>query len=133
MPIVYLTRKEHFSSAHRLESKYLTEIQNREVYSKCFGIHGHNYTLKVTLRGTIVKETGMVINITDMKRIIQEHVLKQLDHKNLGDLDYFQNEPSTAENIAIFIWNELKPHFGDLLYEVKLKETENNTAIYRGE
>jgi 6-pyruvoyltetrahydropterin/6-carboxytetrahydropterin synthase len=75
----------------------------------------------------------MVMNITDLKKIIQERVLSLLDHKNLEDLDYFKSTPSTAENIAVFIWRQLKPVLGDLLYKITLDETMNNSVTYKGE
>lgn len=140
-PIGYITRVEQFSSAHRLHSPALSDEENKQLYGPCNNPngHGHNYQLKVTLRGPVDPLTGMVMNISDMKVIIQRAVFVPLDHKNI-DLDcaYFRDGGvvSTAENISVFIWNNLRKEMGDnadLLYEVKLHETMKNIAIYRGE
>jgi 6-pyruvoyltetrahydropterin/6-carboxytetrahydropterin synthase len=140
-PIAYLSRIAYFSSAHRLHSPYLTEEENQITYGKCnnkYG-HGHNYKLKVTLKGPVNKNTGMIMNINDLKHCIQLAIIDKLDHRHLNEeVDYFKEYPSTTENLAIFIWNQLKQELRktgneDILYEIELWETEYNSVIYRGE
>ncbi|XP_044740398.1 6-pyruvoyl tetrahydrobiopterin synthase [Chrysoperla carnea] len=138
MPVAYLTRREHFSACHRLHSPFLDDDTNKEVYGKCNNPngHGHNYDVYVTVRGEIDPSTGMVMNLTDLKYAINVAIMDQLDHKNIDrDCPYFENVVSTTENVAIYIWNELKKVLvkPELLYEVKLYETENNIIVYRGE
>jgi 6-pyruvoyltetrahydropterin/6-carboxytetrahydropterin synthase len=80
--------------------------------------------------------TGMVMNISDIKEIMNEAIMKPLDHKCIDkDVPYFKNVVSTTENVAIFIWNRVKMGLPkpELLYEVKIWETENNIVLYRGE
>jgi len=137
-PFVYLQRRETFSSSHRLHSFDLSEEENKKIFGKCNNPngHGHNYTLLVTVAGRVNKTTGMVINLSDLKVILQEKVLSLVDHKNLDlDVPYFKEGkiPSTTENLAVFIWNELYPTLSDCLYEVKIHETENNVVVYRGQ
>ncbi|XP_043498601.1 6-pyruvoyl tetrahydrobiopterin synthase [Polistes fuscatus] len=137
-PIAYLTRKESISSCHRLHSHQLSEEENREIYGKCnnFWGHGHNYTVEVTVRGPLDPKTGMVMNISDLKVYMKNVLMDRLDHKNLDkDVPYFKNVVSTTENLAIYIYNELKKELPnpDLLYEVKIHETDNNIVYYRGE
>lgn len=137
-PIVYLTRKESISSCHRLHSNFLSEEKNQEIYGKCnnFWGHGHNYTVEVTVRGPLDPVTGMVMNISDLKVYMKNVLMERLDHKNLDkDVPYFKNVVSTTENLAIYIYNELKKEMPkpDLLYEVKIFETDNNIVYYRGE
>ncbi|XP_078047740.1 6-pyruvoyl tetrahydrobiopterin synthase purple isoform X1 [Augochlora pura] len=137
-PIAYLTRKESISSCHRLHSDNLTEEENKEVYGKCnnYWGHGHNYTVKVTVRGPVDPITGMVMNLSDLKLYMKRVVMEQLDHKNLDkDVPYFKNVVSTTENVAIYIFNELRKLMPNpaLLHEVKIYETDNNIVIYRGE
>lgn len=135
--MVYLTRRVTFSAAHRLWSKYLTEEENYAVYDKCANPngHGHNYTLEVTVQGEPDPKTGMVMNLTDMKRITNEQVVNWVDHKHLNhDVPWLEDVVPTAEMLAIKFWERLVRGFPTgLLYEVKLHETENNSAIYRGE
>mmetsp|Transcript_15855 Transcript_15855/g.44903 ORF Transcript_15855/g.44903 Transcript_15855/m.44903 type:complete len:142 (+) Transcript_15855:171-596(+) len=134
--IVRLERRERFSACHRLHSRHLSDEENKTVYGKCNHAngHGHNYVLYVTVEGETDVRTGMVINLADLKVLIKKHVLDQLDHRNIDvDVPYFADgRPSTAENIAVYVWEQLQPHLGGLLFQVKIEETENNFAIYRG-
>lgn len=97
--------------------------------------HGHNYTVEVAIRGPVDRKTGMVMNLADLKQIMTEVVMKPLDHKNIDkDVPHFKNIPSTAENIAVFIWDALFEHLPEpkLLFEVKLWETDKNCVSYKG-
>lgn len=76
------------------------------------------------------------MNITDLKMYMQQVLMEQLDHKNLDkDVDYFKNTVSTTENLAIYVFEEIKKRMPipELLYEVKIHETDKNIVIYRGE
>lgn len=137
MSLVYLTRRATFSAAHRLHSNELSEPENKAIFGKCNNPngHGHNYVLEVTIKGEIDPKTGMVINLVDLKTAMEEAVINEMDHKHLNyDVPLFQEINPTAENMVVVFWKllELKLPKG-LLYEVKLHETENNIAIYRGE
>ncbi len=135
--MVYLTRRTTFSASHRLWSNQLSEVENYSLYDKCANPngHGHNYTLEVTLRGKIDPRTGMVMNLTDIKRITNEQVIDWVDHKHLNyDVSWLEGSIPTTEVLAQKFWERLVQGFPTgLLYEVKLYETENNVAIYRGE
>ncbi|XP_033219232.1 6-pyruvoyl tetrahydrobiopterin synthase isoform X2 [Belonocnema kinseyi] len=136
--IAYLTRKEHISSAHRLHSPQLSDEENKQIYGKCnsFHGHGHNYIVEVTLRGPVDPVTGMVMNITDLSRYMKDVIMDRLDHKNLDkDVPYFKDVVSTSENVAIYIFDEIKKLLPtpELMFEVKLYETDKNIVIYRGE
>jgi 6-pyruvoyltetrahydropterin/6-carboxytetrahydropterin synthase len=133
--IGYISRTESFSAAHRLYIKTLAEAENCALFGKCTNPngHGHNYRVEVTVRGEISPDTGMVADIAELKRVIWEAALDQLDHRNLEmDVPFFEGHISTVENVAVYIWNALKPRIPGL-YEVSVHETDNNRAIYRGE
>lgn len=90
----------------------------------------------VTLFGEINEKTGMIMNMTELKRFMDLAIMKRMDHKNLDkDVDFFKDKPSTTENVAIYIWDQLKSIMErpELLYEVKIYETENNIVTYKGE
>ncbi|QBD79935.1 6-carboxytetrahydropterin synthase [Ktedonosporobacter rubrisoli] len=135
--MVYLTRRVTFSAAHRLWSNQLSEEENYHIYDKCANPngHGHNYILEVTVQGMPDPHTGMVINLTEMKQIINEQVVKWVDHKHLNhDVPWLEGTIPTAEILAIKFWERLEHAFpSDMLYEVTLHETENNVATYRGQ
>ncbi|PVU94226.1 hypothetical protein BB561_002724 [Smittium simulii] len=137
MKIAYLTRKEFFSCAHRLNNNILTKEENIQIFGKCNheNGHGHNYSVTVTLRGEIDLITGMVFNLEKLKKILKDQVLDLLDHKNLDkDVSFFETRPSTVENLAVFIWEQIAESVGrDKMYKVKVKETFKNSAVYMGE
>eukprot|EP00038_Savillea_parva_P004767 m.141933 g.141933 ORF g.141933 m.141933 type:complete len:140 (+) comp11574_c0_seq1:408-827(+) len=137
-PIVYASRTETFSAAHRLHAPGLSDEDNKALYGKCNNpnFHGHNYKITVTVRGPVDPVTGMVINLVDLKQMMKVCIMDVLDHKNVDlDVPYFKEVPSTAENIAVFAWNEIVRLMKAPveLYEIRLDETDKNATIYRGE
>ena len=135
--MIYLTRRASFSASHRLWSKQLTEAENYAIYEKCANPngHGHNYVLEVTVRGISNVQTGMVLNLTELKDAMNEQVVKWVDHKHLNyDVPWLEGSIPTTEVLVVKFWERLLSAFPkDMLYEVKLYETENNVASYRGE
>lgn len=136
-PTVYLSRRATFSASHRLYSPHLSHEENIALFDKCAreNGHGHNYVLKVTVCGTVDPKTGVVIDLKEMERIIDEHVVNKVDHWHLNhDVEPFNEVIPTVENMAVVFWGWLQDALPQgLLYEVKLHETENNVAVYRGE
>ena len=126
---IKLTKKYQFSSAHRLNSDYLNETENVEIYDKCNNLngHGHDYTLYVTIEGQPHPETGLIVPLEKMDGII-EKTLELLDYKHLDkEVEYFKNKISTAENIIQFIWRDLDGKFENAqLNYLTLWETNNN-------
>ena len=126
---IKLTKRYQFSSAHRLNSDFLNEKENIEIYDKCNNIngHGHDYTLYVTVNGQPDSETGMIIPIEKFDTVVGD-TLNQLDYKHLDkEVRFFKDEISTAENIIQFIWKGLEGKFGKAdLDHLALWETNNN-------
>lgn len=135
--MVYVTRREVFSAAHILCNPEWSAEKNVEIFDKCANPngHGHNYTLEVVVAGEPDPATGYVIDLKKLKSIIRESVIAQVDHKHLNyDVPFMQGIIPTAENIAIAIWNQLVDRLpSGKLYSIKLYETENNYAEYKGE
>jgi 6-pyruvoyltetrahydropterin/6-carboxytetrahydropterin synthase len=136
--MIYLTRRERFCAAHRMFRADWTDEQNLTVFGKCSNPnwHGHNYELWVTVKGDPSPEHGFVININTIKDLIKEKIINKIDHKNLNlDVDFMKGKIATTENLAVAIWNELKPCIeeeGASLHCVKIAETENNSIEYYG-
>lgn len=129
-------RKAHFNAAHRLFRADWDDEKNHTVFGKCSNpnYHGHNYELIVGLTGEIDPETGYLIDLKILKQLIEDKIEEQLDHKNLNlEVEYFKTHNPTVENIAVFIYNELRRHL-DKKYEleVTLYETPRNFVVYRG-
>ncbi|KAM4525172.1 6-pyruvoyl tetrahydrobiopterin synthase [Odontesthes bonariensis] len=135
--IGYITRVQSFSACHRLHSIHLSDEENKKVFGKCNNPngHGHNYKVEVTVRGKIDRLTGMVMNLTDLKKYIEKVIMTPLDHRNLDkDVPYFASVASTTENVAVYIWDNMAKILPpNLLYEIKIYETDNNIVVYRGE
>ena len=106
-PEVRLTRRYHFSAAHRAYSTQLSEDENRRVFGSCSHPNGHNYVLSVTIRGAVDAETGMVTDIPALDRVVQEGVVRRLDHQDLNHDPDFSTRPTTGENLAALIWDLL--------------------------
>ena len=135
MPLVYVTRKAHFNAAHRLHNPEKSDEWNRDTFGKCNSAnwHGHNYELDVTVAGEPDPDTGFVVDLADLKKTIAEHVVEPLDHKNLNlDVPFLQGQMTSTEALAVAIWRQLAPHVPGL-HEIALRETPNNSVIYRGE
>lgn len=137
MPIAYVTRRAHFNAAHRLHNPKKSDEWNRRVFGKCNNPnwHGHNYLLEITVAGEPDPDTGYVIDLAELKQVIEERVISKVDHKNLNlEVDFLQGIMPSTENFAIAIWRELESALpSGRLHAVRLQETERNVAEYRGE
>lgn len=136
--MIYIERKERFSAAHQLYNPNWSEEKNDQVFGKCANknFHGHNYTLIVTVKGEINPDTGFVMNLIDLKKVIKDRVISKLDHSNLNhDVDFMKGKFSSTEVLAEEIWKQLQPAisgYGCQLHKIRLVETENNAVEYFG-
>jgi 6-pyruvoyltetrahydropterin/6-carboxytetrahydropterin synthase len=131
---VSVFRKEHFNAAHRLHNPAFDDATNQRLFGKCNNpnYHGHNYELIIKLTGEPDKETGYLMDLKLLSNVIKENVLKRFDHKNLNlDVAEFKNLNPTAENIAVVIYNILRPQINEQLdMQIRLYETERNFVEY---
>ena len=131
---VAIFRREHFNAAHRLFNADWDDKKNMEVFGKCAlpNYHGHNYELIVKITGEPDEKTGYVMDLKKLSDLIEEKVIEKFDHKNLNlDTEEFKNLNPTAENIAIVIYDLLRPHIvkeKDL--QIRLYETPRNFVEY---
>jgi 6-pyruvoyltetrahydropterin/6-carboxytetrahydropterin synthase len=136
--MVYLTRVEHFNAAHKLYNPDWSRGKNDEIFGKCANDnwHGHNYELYVTVKGNPEGDTGFVFDAKKLSLLIKEHVTEKVDHKNLNiDVDFLKGQICSTENLAIGIWDQLKPHLPPQvqLHCIKLYETPRIYVEYFGE
>ena len=138
MKTTYIIRKEHFNSAHKLFREDWSEEKNEEIFGRCSNKnwHGHNFNLFVTVKGIPSVDTGFIINLKVLSKIIKENVINKLDHKNLNlDVQELIGVLPSIENLVIFIWDwlerEIAEHGGKLC-KLRLEETENNFVEYFG-
>ncbi len=136
--MIYITRKENFNAAHKLSRTDWSLEKNKEVFGKCANPnwHGHNYQLFVTVKGEINPDTGFLVDLKWLKKVINTYVIDKLDHQNLNlDVDFMKDKLASTENLAIAIWDILFPFMveeGVSLHAVKVYETENNFVEYFG-
>lgn len=131
---VAVIRREHFNAAHRLYNDQWSDEKNSSVFGKCSlpHYHGHNYELEIKVSGEIDPVTGFVMDLKALSDLINEKVLEKFDHKNLNlDTEEFKNLNPTAENIAVVIYDLLRPHISSSLdLFVRLFETPRNFVEY---
>lgn len=138
MKTVYIVRREHFNAAHKLWREDWSAEKNEEVFGKCSNKnwHGHNFNLFVTVKGVPSEETGFIIDLKELSRIIKRDVIETLDHKNLNlDVSYLAGLLPSTENLIIKIWEILEAPIaeaGGTLAKLRLEETENNSVEYFG-
>ena len=134
--MVTVSRKAHFNAAHRLFRADWSDEKNKSVFGKCSNpnYHGHNYELIVSVTGEIDPETGFVIDMKVLKELIKREIEEAFDHKNLNmEVADFKTLNPTAENIAVVIWNKLRPHIDTVnQLSVTLYETPRNFVSYSG-
>ena len=134
---VYLTRKAEFSAAHYYHNPEFSELENQRIFGKCNNRngHGHNYTLEVTVKGEIDPQTGFVIDLKELKDVLNREVMEAFDHRHLNhEVPEFANQIPTSENIAVAIWNRVtaKLHVAQL-HRVRVYETPDLFVDYYGE
>ncbi len=135
--MIHLTRRIEFSASHYYHNPALSHDENQRLFGKCNNPHGHghNYTLEVTVAGEIDPRTGMVLDLKELKKLLETEVMDRMDHRFLNKevLD-FQTLIPTAENLAMVIWNLLAPKVSQgRLQRVRLYETSDLYVDYYGE
>ena len=135
--MILLTRKAEFSASHYYWIDAWTEEENRRVFGKCANRngHGHNYTLEVTVKGEIDAKTGFVVDLKELKAVMEREVVSVYDHRHLNlEVPEFKTAQPTTENIAIAVWNRLEGKIaGARLHRVRVYEMPDLFADYYGE
>jgi 6-pyruvoyltetrahydropterin/6-carboxytetrahydropterin synthase len=136
--MVYLTRLEHFNAAHKLYNPQWSREKNEDVFGVCANEnwHGHNFELFVTIKGNPDPETGFLFDVKKLSKLIKEHVVDKLDHKNLNiDVPFLQGKMCSTETLAMEIWKQLQPHLPMYvkLHCIKLYETPRIYVEYFGD
>lgn len=137
--MIYVTRKEHFNAAHKLYNPKWSREENEAVFGACANEnwHGHNFELIVTVKGEPNPDTGFVIDLKLLSKIIKEHVVEKLDHKNINmDVDFMQDKLASCEILTMEIWRILDAQIKSVskasLHSIKLYETPRNYVEYFG-
>ena len=135
--MVYLTRKCEFSASHYYHNPEFTPEENQRIFGKCANLdgHGHNYTLEVTVKGDVDSATGFVVDLKQLKDILNDEVVDAMDHRHLNkEVPEFARQIPTTENLAIAIWNRLDAKLDVAkLHRVRVYEMPDLFVDYYGE
>jgi 6-pyruvoyltetrahydropterin/6-carboxytetrahydropterin synthase len=133
---MYVTRRARFCASHRLHNPELSAEENRAIFGACNNPHGHghNYDLEVTVKGDADPKNGMVMNLRDLKDLLERCIVDPADHRSLDhDVPFMKGRISTTENLAIAIWQELERRLPrGALHKVHVRESDNNAVEYTG-
>ena len=130
----YLTKVFHFNAAHQYGHSDWTDEKNWEVFGPDSKIHGHNYTLVVMVTGDIVEDTGFLVDLGHLKKIVKKNVIDILDHSLFDvEVEWFKDRQPSSENLVIFIWNQIQSELkGAKLHRIRLHETPTIFTDYYG-
>jgi 6-pyruvoyltetrahydropterin/6-carboxytetrahydropterin synthase len=135
--MIYLTRRADFSASHYYYDPALSPEENQRIFGKCANLngHGHNYTVEVTVKGKVDDRTGFVVDLKQLKAIMEQEVIEAMDHRHLNkEVPEFAKLVPTTENLAIAIWKRLEPKIkSSTLHRVRVYEAEDLFADYLGE
>jgi len=135
--MIYVTRRAEFSASHYYHNPAFSAEENRRIFGKCSNPHGHghNYTLEVTVAGEVDPTTGMVMDLKELKLLLEKEVLEAMDHRFLNkEVPVFATTIPTTENLAIEIWKLLAPKLAcGKLHRIRLYETPDLFVDYFGE
>jgi len=131
----YLTKVFYFNAAHQYGLAEWSDNKNRDVFGPDAKVHGHNYTLEVMVTGTINPDTGFIVDLGHLKKIVEDNVIDVLDHSQIEkEVDWFKEKQPSSENLVQFIWEQIDPRLeGAKLHRVRLRETHTIFTDYYGQ
>mgnify|MGYP001461222924 CR=1 FL=1 len=131
----YLTKVFYFNAAHQYGHEDWTDEKNWDVFGPDSKVHGHNYTLEVMVTGTINPDTGFIVDLGHLKKIVETHVINILDHSQIEkEVDWFKGKQPSSENLVHFIWEQIDPRLeGVKLHRIRLRETPTIFTDYYGQ
>ena len=132
----YLTKQYKFCAAHRYWNPNWSDEKNYQMFGEDIRIHGHNYTLDITISGPINDESGFIVNLFELNKIVKLHVLDVMDHNQIQlDIPWFESKQPSTENMVVFIWEQIVTKIPNpaKLNSIKLRETPTIFTEYFGQ
>ena len=133
--MIYLTKQYKFCAAHKYWNKDWSDQKNIEVFDEDVKVHGHNYSLSITVKGKINNSSGFIVDIKKLNKIISKYIIDIFDHSQIEkDIDWFKNKQPSTENMLVFMWDEIVDRIpsGAILHCIKLRETPSIFSEYYG-
>lgn len=130
----FVTKVFNFCAAHKYWNDSWSEEKNREVFGKDVRTHGHNYSLEITVSGKIDPDTGFIVDLSELKRVVNMKVIDLIDHSTIEkDIPQLRDKQPSTENMVIWIWNQIEPELKEAaLHRVRLRETPTIYTDYFG-
>ena len=131
----YLSKVFHFCAAHKYGNENWSDEKNKEVFGKDVMVHGHNYELHITVKGDLNPDTGFIVDLEYLKKLVKENVISKLDHTQFEkDVAWFKGRQPSTENLVVFIWESIEKDLeGCFLHRIRLIETPTIYTDYYGE
>jgi len=132
--MIVLNKVFHFCAAHKYGNLALSEEENLAVFGKDLRMHGHNYELTVSVTGKINQDTGFIIDLGHLKKVVNEHVIQHVDHSQIEvDIPWFKGQQPSTENMVVWMWEQIAPHLeAGSLKRIRLQETPTIYTDYDG-
>ena len=133
--MIYLTKQYKFCAAHKYWNDDWSDQKNIEVFDEDIKVHGHNYALSITVKGQIDDDSGFIIDIKKLNKIVSKYIIDIFDHSQIEkDINWFKNKQPSTENMVFFMWNEIVDRIpsGAILHCIKLRETPTIFSKYYG-
>ena len=130
-----ITKQYKFCAAHKYWNDNWDEAKNIEVFDDDVKLHGHNYDLYITIKGPTNSDSGFIINLKDLNKIIKNKIISKLDHSLIQDNSWFSDKQPSTENLVVYIWNQIVDEIKSpaKLYCIKLRETGTIFTEYYGD
>ncbi len=133
--MIYLTKQYKFCAAHKYWNNNWSDQKNKEVFDEDIKIHGHNYTLSITVKGEINSDSGFIIDIKELNKVVSKYIINIFDHSQIEkDISWFKNKQPSTENMVVFMWNKIVDKIPSkaILHCIKLRETPTIYSEYYG-
>ena len=129
-----LTKKYHFCASHKYGNEHWSEEKNYKVFGKDYNNHGHNYILEVSMTGLVNPDTGWLVDLGHVNKIVKSNVVNILDHSQIEqDIPWFKGKQPSSEVIVVWIWEQISKYLkGAELYRIRLVETHSIHTDYYG-
>lgn len=133
--MIYLTKQYKFCAAHQYWNSDWSDSKNIKVFGEDIRIHGHNYILSITVKGEINPESGFIVDIKELNKVVNKKVINIFDHSQIEkDIPWFKDKQPSTENMVVFIWNQIFDNIPSnaILHCIKLRETPTIFSEYYG-
>jgi len=123
-----------FCAAHKYGSSALSEAENQAAFGKDLQVHGHNYELTISVTGEVNPDTGFIVDLGHLKKVVNEHIIQHVDHSQIElDIPWFKGKQPSTENMVVWMWEQIAPHLeSGSLRRIRLQETPTIYTDYSG-